>query len=317
MLVLVGDHAVGVDETPVGDCFVDERRLGDDRRVARVLHAAVKRLLHADRAVHLERVLVAGQFVLEQHGLLQDAHRLARAVEMAWRHEVLEFHFPVRVGVLHLVRQHLPRARAREEQVGCHRTPHLVDDALASALERAPLHDIAVGDQVRVARVALQHGAERAFRRAVVDDGQDALETVLLALAHVLLRTRRSASLPRGYVAVDALQALAVGMRDVLHRHREPLAGRVFAVERVDHFLPVAVERDLAHRLPRAAVERAGRLHTVLVEGKLQVDMLQLRRRSLEFGSLINVVHHFTFSASSRMRREVRTAQNSLPHIEQ
>ena len=67
VLVLVGDHAVGVDETPVGDRVVDERRLGDDRRVARVLHAAVERLLHADRAVHLERVLVAGQLVLEQH----------------------------------------------------------------------------------------------------------------------------------------------------------------------------------------------------------------------------------------------------------
>ena len=109
---------------------------------------------------------------------------------------------------------------------------------------------------MRIARVALEHGAERAFRRAVVDDGQNALEAVLLALAHVLLRTRRSASLPRGHVSVDALEALAVGMGDVLHRHRESLAGRVFAVERVSHLLPVAVERDLAHRLARAAVER-------------------------------------------------------------
>ena len=213
--------------------------------------AAVERLLHADRAVHLERVLVAGQLVLEQHGLLQDAHRLARAVEMARRHEVLKLHLPVRVGVFHLVGKHLPRARAREEQVGRHRTAHLGDHALASAADFRLFHDVAVGDQVRVARVALEHGAERAFRRAVVDDGQDALEAVLLALAHVLLRTPR-----RRHVAVDALQALVIRMGHMLHRHREPLAGRVFAVERVGHLLPVAVERDLAHRLARAAVER-------------------------------------------------------------
>ncbi|MBV5332234.1 hypothetical protein JZU54_01360, partial [bacterium] len=54
---------------------------------------------------------------------------------------------------------------------------------------------------MRVARVALERGAEGALGGAVVDHRQDALEAPLLALRHVLLRRAG-----RGDVAVEAFE---------------------------------------------------------------------------------------------------------------
>ena len=286
VLELVRDDAVRVDEPTVGGHLVHERRLRDDRRVARVLHAAEQGLLHADRAVGLEGVFEARERVLEEDGPLQDLHRDARAVAVTRRHEVFELHRLPRVRVGHGVRQDLPRPRAREEEVRRHRAAHFVDAAAAAAHHHV-LHEVAVGDEVRVARVTLQRRAERAFRRAVVDDRQDALEPVLLALAHVLLRRMRGRDVP-----VDALKARVVGMGDMRDLHGERLARRIRAVQWIDGLRAVHVERDLPQGFARAHVQRPFGLHAVLEEPDRHFHMLQLRRRPPEVAPPVFPVHH-------------------------
>ncbi len=211
VLELVDDHGMGVEQAPVAGEPVDQGRVRDNGGVAHVFHAAEVALLHGDRAVGVPRIDILLRAALPQHGVLEDRHRPSRARQPAGGNQVFQFHAPP-VRIHGLVLQHVPGARATDEQIRGHGNGVFVGDDLPARFARfrlgfaariAGFADVAVGNQVRIPRIRFDRGRERALGRAVVEHRRNPLEAPLLALGHVLLGTAR-----RRGVLVNPLEKL-------------------------------------------------------------------------------------------------------------
>ena len=316
VLVFVDDHAEAVEKAPVGGPAVEQRRLGDDRRVADVLHAAEVGLLHADRAVALARVLVSDVPRLEEDRVLEDFHRKARAFGEAGRDEVFEPHLAPG-GRADGGNERLPRPGRGEEEVGRHRDVVAIRDADAPGRLRdrdgpavgadRAVH-VAVREQVRVARVALERRAPRALGGAIVHDRKDALEAPLLALREELRRR-----VGRRRVAVEAVEHVvrrAAHGREVQReafargdrpRQRDDEAVALFVVKRRarDRRLRadrgrggpdlerLRVERELGERLARLEEKRLLPLDAVVEKAERGFGAQQPRGRAAPIGAAV------------------------------